>query len=248
MSKVAGRKRIAIDDDLIREVDEIIELKIKDLDGLVSKLTNNNVWEFNKKISADPTFKNFKGEPFKCYSSDFWAGRYKKRDNYGRARIAYYKDKGYKNAIFNGDFDPNLKDIVLAVNEFHSKPERLVRVLSKIFTEKNRTIEILEKSLEEYKESLQAKDNLIKQMEDSIYSLFFASSDSRNSLRDMFNLRRSKDRFLINELESAIGNRKDFLDLLKEEKFDDSKIYNNVFSFTTSADEDIEDLENEFLK
>ena len=85
-------------------------------------------------------------------------------------------------------------------------------------------------------------------MEDSIYSLFFASSDSRNSLRDMFNLRRSKDRFLINELESAIGNRKDFLDLLKEEKFDDSKIYNNVFSFTTSADEDIEDLENEFLK
>ena len=50
MSKVAGRKRIAIDDDLIREVDEIIELKIKDLDGLVSKLTNNNVWEFNKKI------------------------------------------------------------------------------------------------------------------------------------------------------------------------------------------------------
>ena len=66
MSKVAGRKRIAIDDDLIREVDEIIELKIKDLDGLVSKLTNNNVWEFNKKISADPTFKNFKGEPKIC--------------------------------------------------------------------------------------------------------------------------------------------------------------------------------------
>lgn len=252
MSTVAGRKRIEITDDLIKEVDEIIELKIKDLDGIASKLTNNNVWQFNKKIADNPEFKNFKGERFHCYSGDFWTGRYKDKDNYGRARIQHYKDKGYKSAIFDGNFDPNLKDIILAVNDLHTKPERLIKALSKIFLEKAQTIEILENSIEEYKVSLDAKDKLIKQMEKSTYNLLFASSDSRNSLRDMMNLRRSKDKFLINELESAVGNRKDFLDLLNEEDSDNEESDNlekndNVFSFSSKKNKSVEELEEELL-
>ena len=248
MYKIAGRKRIEINDDLIKEVDEIIELKIKELDGIASKLTYNNVWQFNKKISKNPDYKNFKGEQFNCYSSDFWSAKYKNKDNYGRARITYYKDKGYKDAIFNGDFDSNIKDIVLAVNDLHSKPEKLIKVLGKIFEEKTKTIEILETSLEEYKTLLQAKEKLIKQMEKSTYNLFFASSDSRNSLRDMMNLRRSKDKFLINELESAVGNRKDFLDLLNKEESSNQEEHNNVFSFSNNRTENIEDLEGAFFK
>lgn len=251
MSTVAGRKRIEINDDLIKEVDEIIELKIKELGGIASKLTYNNVWQFNKKISNNPDYKNFKGEQFKCYSSDFWSTKYKNKDNYGRARIQHYKDKGYKDAIFDGDFDPSLRDIILAVNDLHTKPERLIKVLSKIFEEQAKTIKILENSIEEYKVSLDAKEKLIKQMEKSTYNLFFASSDSRNSLRDMMNLRRSKDKFLINELESAVGNRKDFLDLLNKEESDNKgeldniEKYDNVFSFSSKRDENIEELENE---
>lgn len=246
MSKTVGRKRIEITDDLKKEVDEIIELKIKELDGLASKLTYNNVWEFNKKISNNPDFKNFKGQQFNCYSSDFWSAKYKNKDNYGRSRITYYKDKGYKDAIFNGDFDPNIRDIVLAVNDLHSKPERLIRVLSKMFEEKVKTIEILDKSLEEHKLLLQAKDKMIKQMERATYNLFFASSDSRNSLRDMKDLRRSKDKFLINELESAVGNRKDFLDLLNEEESSSQEKHDNVFSFSSKKEENTEDSEDEF--
>lgn len=248
MSKIAGRNRIEINDDLIKEVDEIIELKIKELDGVASKLTYNSVWQFNKKISNNSDFRNFKGEYFRCYSSDFWSTKYKNKDNYGRSRITYYKEKGYKDIVFDGDFDSNIKDIVLAVNDLHSKPEKLIRILSKIFEEERKTIEVLENSIEEYKLSLQAKDKLIKQMEKSMYNLFFASSDSRNSLRDMMNLRRSKDKFLINELESAVGSRKDFLDLLNEGESYDLEKNKNVFSFGDMAKEDIEDLENELFK
>ena len=238
MSTVAGRKRIEITDDLIKEVDEIIELKIKDLDGIASKLTNNNVWQFNKKIADNPKFKNFKGETFHCYSGDFWTGR--------------YKDKGYKSAIFDGNFDPNLKDIILAVNDLHTKPEKLIKALSQIFLEKAQTIEILENSIEEYKVSLEAKDKLIKQMEKSTYNLFFASSDSRNSLRDMMNIKRSKDKFLINELELVVGSRKDFLDLLNKEESDNEETDNlekvdNVFSFSSKKNKSVEELEEELF-
>ena len=240
MSTVAGRKRIEITDDLIKEVDEIIELKIKDLDGIASKLTNNNVWQFNKKIADNPEFKNFKGETFHCYSGDFWTGRYKNKDNYGRARIQYYKDKGYKGVIFDGN-------LILAVNDLHTKPEKLIKALSQIFLEKAQTIEILESSIEEYKVSLDAKDKLIKQMEKSTYNLFFASSDSRNSLRDMMNISRSKDKFLINELESAVGKRKDFLDLLNKEESDNLEKVDNVFSFSSKKNKSVEELEDELF-
>lgn len=247
MSTVAGRKKIEINDDLIKEVDEIIELKIKELGGIVAKLTYNNVWQFNKKIANNSEIKNFKGERFNSYSSDFWSAKYKNKDNYGRARIQYYKGKGCQDSIFNGDFDPALRDVILAVNDLHKEPERLVRVLSKMFTEKTKTIEILENSIEEYKASLDAQDKLIKQMEKSTYNLFFASSDSKNSLRDMMNLRRSKDKFLINELETAIGSRQDFLELLNEEEVEVLEKPNNVFSFRNKVDRSIEESDDDLF-
>ena len=56
-----------------------------------------------------------------------------------------------------------------------------------------------------------------------------------------------KGKNVIGKAETGTGKTLAYL-LPIIEKFDDSKIYNNVFSFTTSADEDIEYLENEFLK
>ena len=51
-------------------------------------------------------------------------------------------------------------------------------------------------------------------MQGAVYNLFFASSDSRNSLKNVMDLEKGKDKFIVNELEAAVGNRKDFLELI----------------------------------
>jgi len=40
------------------EIEEIIGLKIRNLGGIKSKLTYNNVWNFNKKLVNDKVKRN----------------------------------------------------------------------------------------------------------------------------------------------------------------------------------------------
>ena len=61
------------------------------------------------------------------------------------------------------------------------------------------------------------------------------------------NISRSKDKFLINELESAVGKRKDFLDLLNKEESDNLEKVDNVFSFSSKKNKSVEELEDELF-
>lgn len=231
MSVKVGRKRIEITDDIKEEVDEIIELKIQEIDGAVAKLTSNGVWQFNKKIAQNPEVLRKNGKLFSYYSSDFWSAKYKGNDNYGKSRIQYYKNKSSNKVIFDGSFNPGIKDIVLAVQNLHSKPERLIRVLQGMYLEKVNEIETLRKERDGYKEEYNKQKELNKMMQGAVYNLFFASSDARTSLRNVMDLERVKDKFIVNELESVVANRTDFLELIREPKDktpDDKKINKEV--------------------
>lgn len=215
MPNKPGRKKKCITKDMMDEVDEIIELKIKDINGVLNKLTSNSVWQFNKKIANNPDFLNSKGKMFTLYSSDFWSAKYNNNDNYGKAQIQYYKNDPSKKSLFINEFDQSIEDIVLAVNNLHSKPNKLIQVLQNIYLEKNHTIEILQNSNDELKDFINKQNKLITEMENAMYNIFFASRDARNSLRDVISLKKTKDWFVAEELNPLVGSRKDFLELLK---------------------------------
>lgn len=215
MTKKSGRNKLEITQDIKDEVEEIIQLKIQDLDGFNNKLTFYNVYQFNKKIANNPNYLNSKGKVFNQYSSDFWSVKYKNTDNYGRARILYHKEKKFDtNNVFNGEFNPDIKDIILAVQELHKKPERLIKCLERIYTEDKNTIQTLQSTNDELRDLVEKQNTLIKNMEQAMYNIFFASTDSRNSLKDVLSLKKSKDWFVKDELEGLVGSRSDFLKLL----------------------------------
>ena len=54
-------KKIEIDK---KEIEEIIKLRITELDGDASKLTYNSVWKFNERISKDKNYKRYDGKQF----------------------------------------------------------------------------------------------------------------------------------------------------------------------------------------
>lgn len=218
MSVKVGRKKLEITKDIEEEIDEIIELRIQEIEGAVSKLTSNGVWQLNKRIANNPEILRKNGKIFNYYSSDFWSAKYKNKDNYGKARIQYYKNKSDNEILFDGSFDPGIKDIVLAVQDLHSKPDRLVKVLQGMYLEKVKEIKVLKEERDSYKKEYDKEKKLNEMMQGAVYNLFFASSDSRNSLKNVMDLEKGKDKFIVNELEAAVGNRKDFLELIQEPK------------------------------
>lgn len=215
MIKKKGRNKKEITKEIEDEVDEIINLKIKEINGVINKLTFNSVWQFNKKIASDPHYLTSKGKIFNYYSSDFWSVKYNNVDNYGRSRILFYKNNASNKILFDGEFNPGIQDIVLAVNNLHSKPDQLLRSLQNIYLDKSRTIEILQNSNDELKSLVEKQNSMIKNMENAMYNIFFASKDARNSLNDVISLKKSKDWFVSKELDALVGSRKDFLELIK---------------------------------
>lgn len=211
-------KKIEVDK---REIDEIISLKLTELDGKFNKLTYNSVWKFNQKISKDKNYKRYDGEPFKLYGYHTWAGKYKNEYGYGKVRIDEIKNSAMskqtesdsisKNDLselydINGEeFGFNMNDIIMLVNDLHDEPEVLTRRLVKVFKRDRRMLAEIEKENRELKEKLSKEQDKNNKLQKGVINLFFASSSPNNSMENMINLSKSEDAFAYNELKNMFN-------------------------------------------
>lgn len=214
-------KKIEIDK---KEIEEIINLRITELDGNVDKLTYNGVWNLNKKISKDKKYKRYDGKPFTLYGYHTWAGKYKNEYGYGKIKIDEIKNNAISKAVENAksdssleneplefdingeEFGASMNDIVMLVNDLHDEPEVLTRRLIKIFKKSKRTIIELERENKELKENLSKEKDKNSKLEKGVTNLFFASSSPNNSMENMVNLSKSEDAFAYNELKNMFNS------------------------------------------
>lgn len=211
-------KKIEIDK---KEIEEIIKLRITELDGDASKLTYNSVWKFNERISKDTNYKRYDGKQFTSYGYHTWAGKYKNEYGYGKVRIDEIKNDAIsKNTennlntednhlelidITNENFTSSMNDIIMLVNDLHNEPQSLTRRLIKLFKRDKRTIAELEKENKELKEKLSKEQDKNNKLEKGVTNLFFASSSPNNSMENMINLSKSEDAFAYNELKNMFN-------------------------------------------
>ncbi|QJA08773.1 hypothetical protein HF520_07360 [Romboutsia sp. CE17] len=211
-------KKIEIDK---KEIEEIIKLRITELDGDASKLTYNSVWKFNERISKDKNYKRYDGKQFTSYGYHTWAGKYKNEYGYGKVRIDEIKNDAIsKNTennlntednhlelidITNENFTSSMNDIIMLVNDLHNEPQSLTRRLIKLFKRDKRTIAELEKENKELKEKLSKEQDKNNKLEKGVTNLFFASSSPNNSMENMINLSKSEDAFAYNELKNMFN-------------------------------------------
>ena len=213
------------------EVEEIIRLKVEELGGAKNKLTNNSVFQFNKKIANNPEYKRKDGKLFNLYGYDFWAGNYKGEDYYGKKKINEIKNE--TNITVAGEiFIPEVQDVILLVNQYHEKPEMLSRKLASIFTADKKKIAKLEKENQKLKKD---KENLKKNLEDfqiGFASLFCNSHYMSNSLTDVISMKRSNDELVYNELKNMFKSEDKILQMAsigsKGEKSSNENVENIV--------------------
>ena len=197
------------------EVEEIIKLRLAEINGVVSKLSYNGVTKLNKKIANNPDFKRSNGELFKLYPYDFWGGSYKGNDNYGKCRIDDIKaTKDLE--LFSDVFDPNLQDVMLAVNDLHKDPIKLTKVLTNIYKKDKKKIETLNNEVAVLKDKNKQLQETLELMQDAMYTLFYNSQSSKNSLINMLNLKRSEDDFVSMQIEKAFCTQEELIQSLRE--------------------------------
>ncbi|WP_338658553.1 hypothetical protein [Paraclostridium sordellii] len=197
-----ARGKMKIDES---EIKEIIDLKVENLNGIVSRLTYNGVCEFNKQIANNPKYKRSNGELFKEYGYTVWAGTYKGEDYIGKKMINDIKEKN-KVPIVGADFRPEVQDIIQLVNDLHNKPEKLTLRLCKIFDRERKNTEEMRKELKMLKKKKSILEEKIELMETSMTNLIFQSQSIDNSLNNMFDLKKSKDSVCYNELLNMFNN------------------------------------------
>lgn len=207
-----ARKRRDYDE---AEVEEIIKLRLAEINGVINKLSYNGVSKLNKRIANNPDFKRSNGELFKLYPYDFWGGAYKGNDNYGKHRIDDIKaNKSLE--LFSDMFNPNLQDVMLAVNDLHKDPVKLTKVLTNIYQKDKKKIESLNNEVERLKQQNKNLKETLDMMQNVMYTLFYNSQSSKNSLINMLNLKCSEDAFIFTQIEKAFYGQEELLQLLKE--------------------------------
>lgn len=200
-----------------QEVEEIIQLKLSELNGIVKKLTYNSVYTLNKKIANNEEYKRSDGKLFNLYPYDFWAGAYKDEDNYGKKRITELKNTRARD-LDDELFESGLQDILLAINDLHDNPTKLSKVLVNIFKKDRRKIEAIEKENTELKKGLKQQKEKIELLENTMYNLFYSSKSTRNSLANVMRLTKYDDWFVAEQLQNAFCDKQELLDALTKEE------------------------------
>lgn len=194
------------------EVEEIIRLKVEELGGLKNKLTNNSVFQFNKKIANNPEYKRKDGELFRLYGYDFWAGNYKGEDYYGKKRIDEIKNES--NIKVAGEiFIPEVQDVILLVKQYHENPDILLKKLVSIFISDKKKISKLEKENQKLKKDKENLKNNLVDFQTGFASLFCNSHYTSNSLNDVISMKCSNDEFVYNELKNMFKNEDEIFKL-----------------------------------
>lgn len=191
----------------IEEVNEIVNLKLRELGGIKSKLTYNSVFQFNKKIACNSEYKKSNGELFTLYGYDFWASGYNGEDYYGRKRIDEIKNNSNVQ-IVGEEYAPDMQDIITLVNDFHKKPDLLVKKLLRLFSRDKNKVKSLEQENTKLKKQNELLDKRIANFEKGLVTLFYNSSVPHNSLENVMNLTNSQDAIVRDQLLNMFDKNK----------------------------------------
>jgi len=185
------------------EIEEIIGLKIRNLGGIKSKLTYNNVWNFNKKLVNDKVKRN-DGEPFNLYGYTFWASGYKGKDYYGKEKIDEIKSSN--NIIIAGNsFNVEIEDILIMVDKFHNKPQELSKRLIKAFEKDRKKAKGLKEQNDKLNTEVIKLRKNIKSLEKGFATMFYNSIYTDNSLNDVMSLKKTGDSYVLEELKNMFN-------------------------------------------
>lgn len=208
-----ARKKNVIDE---YEIVEIIDLYIeKELKGIVSKLSNNGVCNFNKVIANNPEYIRKNGELFKLYRYNVWGGKYKEKDGLGKVKI---QEKIYKNSVklIGENFRGNTIDIVQLVNDLHKQPEKLAQRLCRLFEKERSDIEYLEKKLSKLQNKNSELEEKIEMMNTAMTNFVFQSESAKNSLINMLEITKREDAFCFNEFSNMFNNNQERINYILE--------------------------------
>lgn len=186
------------------EVDEIIALKLKDLGGIRKKLTYNSVFKFNENIAKNEEFKRKNGELFKRYGYDFWAGQYNGVDYYGKQKIDEIK-RNSNVQVIGEEFAPSINDIIMLVNDLHSKPEVLTRKLVSLYEKDKKKIVSLENEVEKLTKQRDKLTKDLRAFEKGFTTVFYNSILDSNSLPNVLSMKKSKDGLIFDELKNMFS-------------------------------------------
>lgn len=211
------------------EVEEILKMQLREINGVVKKLSYNGTATLNKKIANNPEFIRENGELFNLYPYDFWGGNYKGEDNYGKKRIDEIKSQ--RDVDFTEQvFEQGVHDVVLAINDLHSSPTKLSKVIINIVEKDRKKIERLEKEKEELMANMMAQKQKIEMMEQAIYNIFYNSKSGKNSIQNMLSLTKSDDWFMKSQIENAFVGQENLIEELKN----GNSVNDNVVDIKTS--------------
>lgn len=186
-----------------KEVDEIIALKLNDLGGLKSKLTYNNVWNFNKSLVKDKVL-NSEGKLFTLYGYTFWASSYDGKDYYGKAKIDEIKSSN-EIVLAGESFSKEVQDILILVDKYKDKPQELSKKLVKIFESDRKKMDVLSEQNKKLNNEIISLREQKQQLEEGFTTLFYNSIYTDNSLTDVMSISKSGDSHMLESLKTMFN-------------------------------------------
>lgn len=186
-----------------KEVDEIIALKLNDLGGLKSKLTYNNVWNFNKELVKEKRL-NSEGKVFTLYGYSFWASGYNGEDYYGKAKIDEIKSS--KEIVLAGEsFSKEVQDILILVDKYKNKPQELSKRLVKIFESDRKKMALLTEQNKSLNKEVVSLRKQKEQLEEGFVTIFYNSIYTDNSMTDVMSVNKSGDSCMLDALKTMFN-------------------------------------------
>lgn len=223
-----ARKKIEYTEKDIEQVYEILQQKFIDVGYVPSKLTYNNVFNFNKEIADNPNYIRNNGERFTAYPKDFWCNSYKGEPNLGKKLVDEFKATRDIEHIITDDLSTPTKLIIAKVHELKDKPEYLNKYLVRSLKSTDTKLTNLEKENENLKNEVSKLKEELKLMQSAIHNIFYNSASSRNSLLNMMKLSKVQDEFAKKLILSTFKSEDELVDMLKRDNTEDKESVQNM--------------------
>lgn len=186
------------------EVDEIINLKLLELGGLKSKLTYNNVWNYNKELVKNKKTRS-NGKPYNLYRYTFWASGYNGEDYYGKKKIDEVKT-AEEIVLVGTSYTKDVQDILLLVDKYKSSPQELSKKLVKIFESDRKKMNLLSEQNNKLNDEITKLREEKAKLEEGFATVFYRSINESNSLKDVMSIGKSGDEFVKDSLRTMFNS------------------------------------------
>lgn len=186
------------------EVDEIINLKLLELGGLKSKLTYNNVWNYNKELVKNKKTRS-NGKPYNLYGYTFWASGYNGEDYYGKKKIDEVKT-AEEIVLVGTSYTKDVQDILLLVDKYKSSPQELSKKLVKIFESDRKKMNLLSEQNNKLNDEITKLREEKAKLEEGFATVFYRSINESNSLNDVMSIVKSGDEFVKDSLRTMFNS------------------------------------------